>query len=573
MMELEQYQRWLNYPQLDHELAQELSGIRDNQEEIKERFYQDLTFGTAGIRGIMGAGPNRMNIYVIRRATQGFADFLKEKYDAPSVAIGYDSRIKSDVFAKETACVLAANGITSYLYHELIPVPCLSFAVRELDCCAGVMVTASHNPAPYNGYKAYGNDGSQISLEDATAIFEHIRHIDLFDGVQRMELEEGMRNGLIQTIPDRMLESFFNAIQRQALHPECSKQTDLKVVYTPLNGAGNKPVREILKRIGIQNVMIVSQQEHPDGNFPTCPYPNPEMPETLQLGLDLCQTSGADLLLATDPDCDRIGVAVPDATGKLVVFSGNEIGMMLMEYICSQRTEQGTMPSHPVVISTIVSTTITDKIAAHYGVELRRVLTGFKFIGEQILQLEADGNADRCIFAFEESYGYLIGTHARDKDGVVAAMMICDMAAYLRTNGMSLLDFLEQIYQTYGVYHHTQQSFVCHGKSGMERMQQTMQHLQQRPPTSIAALPVLRIDNYLTGQSWCAKTDEVSPLHLPKSSVLTFHLPEDASVSIRPSGTEPKIKVYYTTVKSSKAAAYQQDEALRQDVQRILGLS
>ncbi|WP_077533981.1 phospho-sugar mutase [Massiliimalia massiliensis] len=571
MLEMELYKRWVSQDLEDSDLKEELAAITDDVESIKDRFYKDLEFGTAGLRGVIGAGTNRMNIYVIRRATQGFADYINAKYDHGTVAIGYDSRIKSDVFAKETACVLAANGIKAYIYKELMPVPCLSFAVRHLKCSAGVMVTASHNPAKYNGYKVYGDDGCQITLEGANQVLENIGKVDIFDGVKLMAYEEAKSAGMIEVISDDVLEAFLDAIQKQSINKDVVKEAGLKVVYTPLNGAGNKPVRAILERIGIQNVVVVPEQEKPDGTFPTCPFPNPEIAEALDLGLKLCKREKADLLLATDPDCDRVGIAVPNHDGEYVLITGNEVGAMLMEYICSQRIAKGIMPKDPVAVSTIVSTAIAQKIAEHYGVEFRQVLTGFKFIGEQIYGLEELGHPERYIFGFEESYGYLIGTHARDKDAVVASMMICEMAAYLRSKGITVLEYLDEIYKTYGFYYHTQQSFTCEGAAGMERMNEIMANLQQNVPTQIGGLKVLRVDNYITGESTDMLTGNREKLTLPNSAVLFYHLEDEASVCIRPSGTEPKIKAYYTTVKDVREDAYALDRVLKEDLTRILG--
>lgn len=571
MTEMELYDRWKAQELEDSDLTDELAAISGQEDEIKDRFYKDLEFGTAGLRGVIGAGTNRMNIYVIRRATQGFADYINAKYQNGSVAIGYDSRIKSDVFAKETARVLAANGIKAYLYKELMPVPCLSFAVRHLRCSAGVMVTASHNPAKYNGYKVYGDDGCQITLEGANQVLENIEKVDIFDGVRLMDYDEARRAGKIEIISDDVLEAFLQAIQTQSINRDVVREAGLKVVYTPLNGAGNKPVRAILDRIGIRDVVVVPEQEKPDGNFPTCPFPNPEIAEALDLGLKLCRKEKADLLLATDPDCDRVGIAVPNREGEYVLITGNEVGAMLMEYICSQRIEKGIMPEHPVAISTIVSTAIARKIAERYGVEFRQVLTGFKFIGEQIYDLEQQGHPERYIFGFEESYGYLIGTHARDKDAVVASMMICEMAAYLRSKGITVLEYLDSIYKTYGFYLHTQQSFTCEGAAGMERMNEIMAGLQQNVPTEIGGLKVLSVDNYITGESTDLETGAVTRLTLPKSAVLFYHLEGDASVCIRPSGTEPKIKVYYTTVKDVREEAHALDAVLKAAMPKLLG--
>jgi phosphoglucomutase len=571
MVEMDLYKRWVNQKLEDSDLSEELAAINGDVDSIKDRFYKDLEFGTAGLRGIIGAGTNRMNIYVVRRATQGFADYINAKYQNGSVAIGYDSRIKSDVFAKETARVLAANGIKAYLYKELMPVPCLSFAVRHLKCSAGVMVTASHNPAKYNGYKVYGDDGCQITLEGANQVLENIGKVDIFDGVKLTDYDKALADGMIEIISDDVLEAFLNAIQTQSIHKDVVKDAGLKVVYTPLNGAGNKPVRAILDRIGIRDVTVVKEQENPDGTFPTCPFPNPEIAEALNLGLKLCKEVKADLLLATDPDCDRVGIAVPNRDGEYVLITGNEVGAMLMEYICSQRIATGTMPKDPVAVSTIVSTAIAGKIAKRYGVEFRQVLTGFKFIGEQIYGLEELGHPERYIFGFEESYGYLIGTHARDKDAVVASMMICEMAAFLRSKGISVLEYLDQIYKTYGFYYHTQKSFTCEGAAGMERMSEIMSMLQKQVPTEIGGLKVLSVDNYITGETTDMKTGNKTPITLPNSAVLFYHLEDQASVCIRPSGTEPKIKAYFTTVKEKREDAYALDAVLKEDLTRILG--
>jgi phosphoglucomutase len=571
MTEMELYRRWADYDLEDPDLTAELQEIAGDEEAIKDRFYRDLAFGTAGLRGVIGAGTNRMNIYVVRKATQGFADYINAHHEKASVAISYDSRIKSDLFARETACVLAANGITAKIYPQLMPVPCLSYAVRAMKCQAGIMITASHNPSKYNGYKAYGDDGCQIGPEVADEVLANIAKIDIFEGARTMDYEEARKQGLIQDIPAEVAEGFLDAVQSQQIHPEVVQSAHLKLVYSPLNGSGNIPVRTILKRIGIEDVTVVPEQEHPDGNFPTCPFPNPEIREAMEYGVKLCQKIGADLMLATDPDCDRVGIAVPDQNGEYVLITGNEVGAMLMEYICSQRTAMGTMPKDPVAVTTIVSTAIVDKIAAAYGVEMRRVLTGFKFIGEQIYELEQLGHPERYIMGFEESYGYLVGTHARDKDAVVASMMICEMAAYLKSIGMSVLEFLESIYQKYGYYYHTQKSFFCEGAAGMERMAEIMQNLQNNPPKSIGGYTVLAVDNYITSESTDVATGAVTKLTLPKSSVLYYHCTDDVTVCIRPSGTEPKIKAYYTTVAPTRAEAQAMEAGISADFAKILG--
>ena len=426
----ELYKLWLEKAVEDGDLQTELKSIAGNENEINDRFYRSLEFGTGGLRGVIGAGTNRLNIYTIRRATQGLADYVNEAFKNPSVAIAYDSRIKSDVFAKNAAGVLAANGIKVYIYSELMPTPMLSFAVRELKCDAGIVITASHNPAKYNGYKVYGDDGCQMTLEAAEIVLNKINAVDMFDGVKIVQFEDGLANGMIEYIKDDVLEAYYNNVIAQGINVDLCATSGLKVVYTPLNGSGNKPVRNILNKIGIKDIVVVAEQENPDGNFTTCPYPNPEIKEALDLGLKLCEKEKPDLLLATDPDCDRVGIAVPSGDGY-ELFTGNEVGAMLLEYICSERTCRGTMPKNPVTVKTIVTTDLVKAIAKEYNVEVIEVLTGFKFIGEQIGFLEDKGEESRYIFGFEESYGYLAGTYVRDKDAVVASMLICEMAAFI----------------------------------------------------------------------------------------------------------------------------------------------
>ena len=453
MSEYLKFKHWLEQSLEDGDLAEELAAINGDDEAIKDRFYRDLEFGTAGLRGVIGAGTNRMNIYTVRRATQGLAEYLNSAFKDPSVAISYDSRIKSDVFAKEAARVLAANDIHVHLYRELHPVPCLSFATRELKCNAGIMVTASHNPAKYNGYKVYGPDGCQMTNEAADAVLERINKLDLFTDIRLVDFDAAVEIGNVEYIPDAVLEKYLDCVQAQSIHPELIPGAGLRVVYTPLNGAGNKPVRKILDRIGVKDVHVVKEQELPDGEFPTCPFPNPEIKEALTLGLRDCTVVKPDLLLATDPDADRMGIAVPDENGEYVLITGNEVGALLLEYICGERKALGTMPKNPIAVKTIVSTKLADRIAEEYGVELRNVLTGFKYIGEQIGLLEAKGESERYLFGFEESYGYLIGTYVRDKDAVVASMLICEAAAFYKSKGISLLDAIRSLYKKYGYYY------------------------------------------------------------------------------------------------------------------------
>lgn len=561
MTEMELYQSWRKNAIDDPDLQSELSAIENNAEAIQDRFYRDLAFGTGGLRGVIGAGTNRMNIYTVRKATQGLANYVKEAFSEPSVAISYDSRIKSTDFAKAAAEVLAANGVKVHIYTELKPTPMLSFAVRALHCSAGIMVTASHNPAKYNGYKAYGSDGCQMTIDAADAVLAKINALDIFNDVKHMPFDEALAAGMISYIGDDVIEDYFRNVLAQGINTDLCAKSGLKIVYTPLNGTGNKPVRTILNRIGIQEVTVVKEQENPDGNFTTCPYPNPEIREALQLGLQYCDQVKPDLLLATDPDADRVGIAVPDGKGGYALFSGNEVGALLLEYICEQRIQKGTMPKHPVAVKTIVTTDIVEAICKAYGVELIEVLTGFKFIGEQIGFLEEKGEEDRYIFGFEESYGYLAGSYVRDKDAVVASMLICEMAAYYRTKGISMMQARENLYQKYGVYVHAQHSFTFEGESGMIRMQNIMEHLRTHRPEQIDNLKVIQFADYEKQVSIDLTTGTETTITLPKSNVLSFTLEQGAKVIIRPSGTEPKIKAYYTTTAATEAeAAAKKDE-------------
>lgn len=558
MSELELYRLWCDKAVDDSDLQTELNNIKGDSEAINDRFYRDLEFGTGGLRGVIGAGTNRMNVYTIRRATQGFADYLNQEYTNPSVAVSYDSRIKSDVFAKAAAEVLAANGIKVHIYSELMPTPMLSFAVRQLGCQGGIMVTASHNPAKYNGYKVYGDDGCQITLRGAEIILEKINSLDMFTSVKKSSFDEELSKGNISYIGNDVIEAFYQNVLSQGINIDLCATSGLRVVYTPLNGTGNKPVRTILSRIGITDVTVVEEQENPDGNFTTCPYPNPEIREALELGLKKCEEVKPDLLLATDPDCDRVGIAVPAEDGSYVLFSGNEVGAMLLEYICQQRIKKGTMPKNPVAVKTIVTTDIVYSIAKEYGVEVIDVLTGFKFIGEQIAFLEEKGEENRYIFGFEESYGYLSGGYVRDKDAVDASMLICEMAAYYRTQGITLLQARENMYKKYGVFHHTLHSFTFEGESGMNRMNEIMTNLRSNPPAVIGGLNVVKFEDYKTSISRNIADGTETEITLPKSNVLAFYLEDGAKAIVRPSGTEPKIKTYFT----AKAPTHEEAVAL-----------
>ncbi|MBP8593896.1 MAG: phospho-sugar mutase [Ruminococcus sp.] len=562
MTEMELYSLWLENAKEDPDLQEELASIKNDPSEISDRFYRDLEFGTGGLRGVIGAGCNRMNIYTVRRATQGFADYLNQEYKDPSVAISFDSRIKSDKFSKAAAEVLAANGIKVHIYSELMPTPCLSWAVRALKCQGGIMVTASHNPAKYNGYKVYGEDGCQITLRGAEIILEKINSLDMFTGVKTSNFDEEVAKGNIKFIGEDIIEGFYQKVLAEGINADLCASSGLKVVYTPLNGTGNKPVREILKRLGITDVTIVKEQENPDGNFTTCPYPNPEIREALQVGLRYCDEVKPDLLLATDPDCDRVGIAVPDGKGGYALFSGNEVGAMLLEYICQQRIKKGTMPKDPVTVKTIVTTDIVNLIAKEYGVEVIDVLTGFKFIGEQIGFLESKGQENRYIFGFEESYGYLSGSYVRDKDAVNASMLICEMAAYYRTQGITLLQAREAMYKKYGYFYQTLYSFTFEGASGMKRMSEIMDDMRSNHPTQIGGLKVERFEDYKAGTSKNIATGEVTELTLPKSNVLAFYLEGGCKAIVRPSGTEPKIKTYIT----AKADSFDEAQVIEQKI-------
>ena len=570
MNELELYKLWCEKATDDVDLITELNDIKNKTDEIKDRFYRDLEFGTGGLRGVIGAGSFRLNVYTIRRATQGLADYVNLAFKNGSVAIAYDSRIKSDVFAREASSVLAANGIKVFLYPELMPTPMLSFAVRELKCNAGIVVTASHNPAKYNGYKVYGSDGCQMTLEAAEIVLGKIKDVDMFGGAKLVDFDKALADGMIEYISQDVIDSYLSNVLKQGIHTHVVAKSGLKVVYTPLNGAGNKPVRAILNKIGVTEVTVVPEQEMPNGNFTTCPFPNPEIQEALALGLKLCEEIKPDLLLATDPDCDRVGIAVPSENGY-ELFSGNEVGAMLLEYICEERTRLGTMPKNPIAIKSIVTTDIVSKIGKAYGVEIINVLTGFKFIGEQIGWLEEKGEESRFIFGFEESYGYLAGSYVRDKDAVVASMLICEMAAFYRTKGISLIKARANLYEKYGIYLHAQKSFTCEGASGMQRMNEIMTKLRTDVPKEIGGLKVCVFEDYLTSVSTEIATNSTKTIHLPKSDALSFTLEKGASIVLRPSGTEPKIKAYYTTISDVRADAEVLEEKISESFKSIIG--
>ena len=551
-MYLDDYKRWMDTELEDPALTEELKGIEGKDDEIKDRFAVALKFGTAGLRGVLGAGSNRMNIYVVRQATQGLANWVKTQGGKQLVAISYDSRINSDVFAKTAAGVLAANGIKVRIYDALMPVPALSFATRYYEANAGIMVTASHNPAKYNGYKAYGPDGCQMTDEAADIVYTEIQKTDILTGAKVMDFEEGIKAGLIEYVGDDCKEALYQAIEARSVRPGICAASGLKLVYSPLNGSGLVPVTRVLKDIGITDVTIVPEQQYPDGHFPTCPYPNPEIFEALRLGLELAKKTEADLMLATDPDADRVGIAMKCPDGSYELVSGNEMGVLLLDYICAGRIEKGTMPKNPVAVKSIVSTPLADAVAKNYGVELRSVLTGFKWIGDQIAQLEAAGEVDRFIFGFEESYGYLAGPYVRDKDAIIGSMLICEMAAYYRSIGSSIKQRMEEIYEKYGRYLNKVDSFEFPGLSGMDKMAGIMDGLRQNPPAKLDDYAVVKVTDY-------KKPEETG---LPAANVLVYKLEGGAEVIVRPSGTEPKIKTYFTTLGKDLAEAQAQKDAL-----------
>ena len=556
----EMYERWLNAQLDDPDLKPELESIRDNENEIRERFAVALKFGTAGLRGVIGAGTNRMNIYTVRQATQGLANWVKTQGGSQTVAISYDSRIKSDVFARAAAEVLAANGVQVRIYPELMPVPALSFATRYYQCNAGIMITASHNPAKYNGYKAYGPDGCQMTDNAADAVYAEIQKTDILEGAKTLPFAEGMEKGLIQYVGDDCKEALYTAIKSRSVRPGLCKTAGLKLVYSPLNGSGLVPVTRVLNDIGITDITIVPEQKDPAGNFPTCPYPNPEIFEALRLGLELAEKQNADLMLATDPDADRVGIAVRCKNGSYELLSGNEVGVLLLDYICAGRIEQGTMPKAPVACKSIVSTPLADAVAAHYGVECRNVLTGFKWIGDQIARLEAAGEVDRFIFGFEESYGFLAGPYVRDKDAIIGSMLICEMAAYYRSIGSSIKERMEQIYAQYGRYLNKVDSFEFPGLSGMDKMAAIMDGLRKQPITELAGIAVVKTQDF-------EKAEETG---LPAANILTYALADGSTVIVRPSGTEPKIKIYFTTKGADLAQAEAKKEKLAEACKPIL---
>ena len=549
------YNEWLEKAVIDPDLKEELESIKGNEEEILDRFYRCLEFGTAGLRGVIGAGTNRMNYYTVCQATQGLADFLNKHFENPSIAIGYDSRIKSDYFSIEAAKVLAANGVKVYLYRELQPTPCLSFAIRYFKTSSGIILTASHNPAKYNGYKCYNANGYQMTDEEANETYEFIKKVDYFTGIKTMDFDEAVEKGLIEYMGDEVIDAFLDEVIKQCVNPDIIADAGLKVIYTPLNGTGNKPVRKILDRIGVQDVYVVPEQEMPDGNFPTCPFPNPEIKQAFECALKMAEDIQPDLLLATDPDCDRVGIAVKDGNGGYKLMSGNEVGAMMLNYLLSQKKEKGLLSENSIAVKSFVSTDLAEVIAKKYNCTFKNLLTGFKYIGELITQLETEGRADDFVMGFEESYGYLAGTHARDKDAVVASMLICEMAAYYKAQGKSLAEVMDSIYDEFGYYFNTVSSYTFEGASGMEKMAAIMDGLRADAPKSFGGMEVTVVDDYKISVSTNLTDSSIKTIELPKSNVLAYTLTDGNKIIVRPSGTEPKIKAYITAIGKDRKQA------------------
>lgn len=555
---LANYKEWCENAIADVDVTAELAAMAGDEAKMEDAFYRDLAFGTGGLRGVIGAGTNRMNIYTVAKASQGLADYLKKHHERPSVAIGYDSRIKSDLFAKIAAGVFAANGIKVNLWPVLMPVPTVSFAVRCLHTSAGVMITASHNPSKYNGYKVYGADGCQITTEAAAEILAEIEKLNIFADIKQTDFDTALAEGKISYISDDVYTAFVEEVTAQSVLFGEKIDHDVAIVYSPLNGAGLRPVTRTLKEMGFTNITVVKEQEMPDGNFPTCPYPNPEIKEAMALGMEYAKEHNADLLLATDPDCDRVGIAVKNKTGGYELLSGNQTGLLLLDYICSQRQKHGKMPADPVMVKTIVTMDMGERIAAHYGVRTVNVLTGFKFIGEQIGLLEAQGKVDSYIFGFEESYGYLSGSYVRDKDGVNGASLICEMFAYYQTNGVSLLEKLEELYRQYGYCLNTLHSYEFDGSVGFAKMQAIMQKFRGGME-EIGGKKIERLLDYALGLDG-----------LPKSDVLKFLLEDNCSVVVRPSGTEPKLKTYISVSAENKAQAEKVEAELKKALEAVI---
>ena len=563
----ETYRTWCEKATQDADVVNELRQIANDPAQMEDRFYRELEFGTGGLRGVIGAGTNRMNVHTVAKATQGYSQYINAKFTNPKVAIAYDSRIKSDRFAKAAAEVFAANGISVWMYPKIMPTPSLSFAVRDLGCSGGIVITASHNPAKYNGYKVYGADGCQITTEAAAEIQQRIDAVDPFEDVIRMEYEAGISLGMIQTIGEETVRRYLDAVAGASVLPK-NIDRGVSIVYTPLNGAGISCVPRCLSENGFTNIVIPDEQREPDGNFPTCPFPNPEVREALEVGLRWAEQTSSELLLATDPDCDRVGAAVKSAQGYTLI-NGNEMGVLLLDFICQMRLEAGTMPNNPVAVNTIVTTPMAKRVAAHYGVELIDVLTGFKFIGEQIGLLESKHEESRYIFGFEESYGYLSGSFVRDKDAVNASLLICELFAYYKSKGKSLLDVLDSLYRQFGYYQSRLLSFTFEGSTGFAKMSGLMSSLREQPLSSIAGLSVEAIADYQRSV-YLPSGGKAETIHLPKSNVIRFFLSGGNEAVVRPSGTEPKLKIYLTATAESKEAGLQRLDAMEHELSRVV---
>ena len=565
------YELWLRNATNDPDLTSELESIRGNDAEILDRFYRCLEFGTGGLRGVIGAGTNRMNVYTVAQATQGLANYLNEEFEEPSVAIGYDSRIKSQLFAETAAGVLAANGIKVYIYSELMPTPMISYAVMRLHCSSGIVITASHNPSKYNGYKCYDSKGYQMTDEGAKKTYDYISKVDIFNDVKMMSFDDALAEDMVDFIEDWLIDDFYSDVLSRQIEKGICKKADLKVIYSPLNGTGNKPVKTILKKIGVKDLKIVLAQEKPDGNFPTCPFPNPEIQQVFEEGMKLTNDFPADIMLATDPDCDRVGIAVRH-NGEYKLMTGNEVGCMLTEYILSRRKAQGTLCDNPVVVKTIVTTELIRAIAKEYNAEVFDLLTGFKYIGELIEQLKEKGEEYRYELGLEESYGYLTGTHARDKDAVNASMMIIEMAAYYKTQGKTLVDVMNGLYEKHGMYLNTLLNFGFEGADGMKKMADMMDSMRNNPPAEIGGIKVKKVSDYLTSKATDTETGATEVIDLPSSNVLSYALEDDNKVVIRPSGTEPKIKIYITAHSDTRDNAEKLKDVFAESIKKIAGI-
>lgn len=555
----------------EKEVLDELIAVEGNEEEILDRFWQNLTFGTGGLRGVLGAGTNRMNVYTVSQATQGLSNYLNEAFEAPSVAVGYDSRINSDKFAKAAAAVLAANGIKVYIFKELMPTPIVAYAVKELCCSSGIVITASHNPSKYNGYKCYDERGYQMTDEAAERTLKYINDCDIFDDVKTVDFDEAVREGKIEYIEESFLDKYFSLVLSRSINPEIAASADLSVIYTPLNGTGNKPVRRILSMMGIRNVTVVPVQENPDGRFPTCSFPNPEIRDAFNEALKIAEGNKADLLLATDPDCDRVGIAVL-TNGEYKLLTGNDVGCLLVDYILSCKKAKSALADEPVIIKSIVSSDMATAVAESYGAKVCNVLTGFKYIGELMTELQEKGEADRFELGFEESYGYLSGMHTKDKDAVNASMLICEMAAYYKAQGKTLCDVMASLYERFGYWNNALFNFGFEGANGMKTMLGMMDALRTDAPKSLGAKSVARVEDYKTGKAIDTKTGEETALSYPSSNVIILVMENKDKVIIRPSGTEPKIKIYAMVQGENEAKAKAQTEEYKKDIMKVLGI-